>query len=114
MTRTGTMGTPSRDVKAGTGTVARPGRRFSPQEERQRDSERSSVSKVRVRQLADAGHTKADVAREAEVSWRMVLYWYRAEKPSQKVADAHQRLTGHAPPAVSFQVPPPRPRRRAS
>ena len=49
--------------------------------------------KERKKALAASGHTMADVARLADVSWRMAKYWYDGQKRSLKVAAAHAALT---------------------
>jgi hypothetical protein len=52
--------------------------------------------KERQAALKASGHTKADVRRLAGVSERMVYFWYRGEKASAKIAQAHRALTGAA------------------
>ena len=43
--------------------------------------------------LRRAGHTMADVARLARVSFRFVQYWYTGDRRSARIAAAHRRLT---------------------
>ena len=51
------------------------------------------VKRARKR-LAESGHSIADVARLARVSWRMGKYWYDGAKSSPRMAAAHESLTG--------------------
>ena len=52
--------------------------------------------KHRQAALKASGHTKADVRRLSGVSERMVYFWYRGEKASARVAQAHRVLTNGA------------------
>lgn len=45
-------------------------------------------------QLKSAGATYTDVARLADVSWRMVHYVIRGQRTSSKVMAAIEKLTG--------------------
>ncbi len=51
--------------------------------------------KERQQALRASGHTKADVRRLAGVSERMIYFWYRGEKASSKIAQAHRVLTAN-------------------
>lgn len=53
--------------------------------------------KARKKALRESGHTMADAARLANVSWRMAKYWYDGKKRSDRLAKAHASLTGVAP-----------------
>ena len=50
--------------------------------------------KRRNKEIDASPHTKADVRRLAGVSERMIYFWYRGEKTSAKIAQAHRTLTG--------------------
>ena len=43
--------------------------------------------------LRRSGHTMADVARLARVSFRMTQYWYTGDRRSARIEAAHRRLT---------------------
>lgn len=49
--------------------------------------------KQRLAALRASGHTKVAVQRLAGVSERMIYFWYRGERTSRKIADAHAALT---------------------
>ena len=46
--------------------------------------------------LKASGHTYGDVARLADVTWRMVKFWIDGQRTSAKVEQAYNVLTGHA------------------
>lgn len=45
--------------------------------------------------LKASGHTYDDVARLADVTWRMVKFWIDGQRTSAKVEHAYNVLTGN-------------------
>ena len=46
--------------------------------------------------LKASGHSYAELARLAGVSWRMVKFWIDGQRTSEKIAEAFKRLTEKA------------------
>ena len=53
-------------------------------------------TKRRKAALKASGHTYADLAALARVSWRMVKFWIDGERTSANIAGAFASLTGRA------------------
>ena len=53
-------------------------------------------TKRRKAALKASGHTYADLAALAHVSWRMVKFWIDGERTSANIADAFTSLTGRS------------------